>query len=66
MKWELEARFFGEDGKEILPEANKPFLYSVASMNSYGEGTSHVEFVRLLKMISLFKLMGLRLVVMEI
>ena len=46
---ELEARFFGEDGKEILPEANKPFLYSVASMNSYGEGTSHVEFVRLSK-----------------
>lgn len=46
---ETEVRYFGEDGKEILPEANKPFLYSVASMNSYGEGTSHVEFVRLSK-----------------
>ena len=44
---ETEVRYFGEDGKEVLPEANKPFLYSVASMNSYGEGTSHVEFVRL-------------------
>lgn len=44
---EMEVRYYGEDGKEILPTKGKPFTYSVASMNSYGEGTSHVEFVRL-------------------
>ena len=44
---EMEVRYYGEDGKEILPEKGKPFTFSAASMNSYGEGTSHVEFVRL-------------------
>lgn len=44
---ETEVRYFGEDGKEILPVKGKPFLYSVASMNSYGEGTSHVEYARI-------------------
>ena len=44
---DVEVRYFGEDGKEILPVKGKPFLYSVASMNSYGEGTSHVEYARI-------------------
>lgn len=44
---ETEVRYFGEDGKEILPTSDKPFLYSLASMNSYGEGTSHVEYARI-------------------
>ena len=44
---ETEVKYFGEDGKEILPVKGKPFLYSVASMNSYGEGTSHVEYARI-------------------
>ena len=44
---DVEVRYFGEDGKEILPVKEKPFLYSVASMNSYGEGTSHVEYARI-------------------
>lgn len=44
---DIEVRYFGEDGKEILPVKGKPFLYSVASMNSYGEGTSHVEYARI-------------------
>lgn len=44
---DVEVRYFGEDGKEILPVKGKPFLYSVASMNSYGEGTSHVEYTRI-------------------
>lgn len=43
---EMEVRYYGADGKEILPSADKPFVYSVASMNSYGEGTTHIEFVR--------------------
>lgn len=44
---DVEVRYFGENGKEILPVKGKPFLYSVASMNSYGEGTSHVEYARI-------------------
>ena len=44
---DVEVRYLGEDGKEILPVKGKPFLYSVASMNSYGEGTSHVEYARI-------------------
>lgn len=44
---DVEVRYFGEDDKEILPSKGKPFLYSVASMNSYGEGTSHVEYARI-------------------
>lgn len=44
---DMEIRFYDDKGKEVLPTEDKPFVYSVASMNSYGEGSGHIEFVRL-------------------
>lgn len=38
---ELVVKFFDANGKEILPEKDKPFLYSGASLNSRGEGNSY-------------------------
>ncbi|EHA3992792.1 LPXTG cell wall anchor domain-containing protein [Enterococcus faecalis] len=38
---EMLVKFFGTDGKEILPEKGKPFLYSGASLNSRGKDISY-------------------------
>ncbi|EOL21438.1 aggregation substance, partial [Enterococcus faecalis EnGen0365] len=42
---EMLVRFFGEDGKEILPTKENPFVFSGASLNSRGENITY-EFVK--------------------
>lgn len=42
---EMLVRFFGEDGKEILPMKENPFVFSGASLNSRGENITY-EFVK--------------------
>lgn len=42
----LVVYFYDKNGNEVLPKEDKPFYYSVASLNSYGEGSDYVEFVR--------------------
>ncbi|MEB7428460.1 LPXTG-anchored aggregation substance [Enterococcus faecalis] len=43
---EMVVRLYGEDGKEILPSKDHPFVFSGASLNSRGENISY-EYVRL-------------------
>ena len=54
----FEAIFYDENGKEIVPENDKPFMYSVASLNSYGENTSHIEYAKIIDNSKFIKISG--------